>query len=429
MFGVAAILGPLLGGWLTDNVSWHWIFYVNLPIGAVVLYIIYRYLPSIHGERPERKLDYRGAVVFTVAVTLLLLGLTNKQSSDWASVEVGGDLLIAAVVGAIFLWIESRAAEPIVPLDLFRNRSYAVTILATFLAAIGFFGAIIFLPRWFQFVKGVSPTDSGLQTLALLAGLILSSIALGHPRQPHRPLQVARHRCAGDHDPRHLPAHGPHVSHRPADDVGVDVHHRLRHRPDAVGVHDRHPERRALRPPRRRDRQPDLLPPDRRLGRPRRSWARSSPRASPRDSSPRWRPPASLRRSPARSRAFAASGAGGDITQVGGASLSDQLSQVPAFQGFVDAIVSGIHEAFSLAIADTFWFALATTVIALAVVVVGLREVPLRGFSQTPAADGAVAEGAAARRRGWPPRRGPGARQGLDQRGRREPAPDPLGRR
>ena len=89
------------------------------PSGLWSLYIIYRYLPSIHGERPERKLDYRGAVVFTVAVTFLLLGLTNKQSSEWASVEVGGYLLIAAVVGAIFLLDRvarrraHRAARPV----------------------------------------------------------------------------------------------------------------------------------------------------------------------------------------------------------------------------------------------------------------------------------------------------------------------------
>ena len=180
VFGIAAILGPLLGGWLTDSLSWHWIFYVNLPIGAVALVIIYRFLPSVHGERPTRDLDYLGAAVFTVATIFLLVGLTNKQSSPWESVEVGGYLLISAIAGTIFLFVERRAAEPIVPLDLFRNRSYAVTILATFLAAIGFFGAIVFLPRWFQFVRGASPTESGLQTLALLAGVILSSVVSGY---------------------------------------------------------------------------------------------------------------------------------------------------------------------------------------------------------------------------------------------------------
>ncbi|MEZ4597322.1 MAG: MDR family MFS transporter [Chloroflexota bacterium] len=179
VFGVSSILGPLLGGWLTDNVSWHWIFYVNLPIGIVALAIIYRLLPSVHGERPTRNLDYLGAAVFTVSVSFLLVGLTNKASMDWSAVEVGGYLLVALVTGVIFLFVESRAAEPIVPIDLFRNRGYSVTILTTFLTAVGFFGAIIFLPRWFQFVREVSPTDSGLQTLALLAGLILSSIVSG----------------------------------------------------------------------------------------------------------------------------------------------------------------------------------------------------------------------------------------------------------
>ncbi len=179
VFGVSAIIGPLLGGWLTESFSWHWIFFVNLPIGAVALWIIYRFLPTVHGEARTRNLDYLGAVAFTVAVSFLLLGLTNKATADWGALEVGGYLGIALVVGLAFLYIESRAAEPIVPLDLFRNRGYAITILTTFLTAIGFFGAIIFLPRWFQFVKEVSPTESGLQVLALLAGLIIGSIVSG----------------------------------------------------------------------------------------------------------------------------------------------------------------------------------------------------------------------------------------------------------
>ena len=104
------------------------------PSGAVTLYIIYRYLPSVHGEPPHANLDYLGAAVFTVAVVFLLLGLTNKQTADWGDVRVGGFLLIAALLTPVFLFIESRAKEPIVPLELFRIRNYAVTILATFLA-------------------------------------------------------------------------------------------------------------------------------------------------------------------------------------------------------------------------------------------------------------------------------------------------------
>ena len=131
--------------------------------------------------------------MFAVGVVFLLLGLTNKQTADWTDVSVGGFLLIAAVLTPVFLFIESRAAEPIVPLELFRNRNYSVTILATFLAAIGFFGAIIFLPRWFQFVQGVSPTESGLQILPLLAGVIISSIVAGALVSRTRQVQV-------DHD-------------------------------------------------------------------------------------------------------------------------------------------------------------------------------------------------------------------------------------
>ncbi len=178
VFGVSAILGPLLGGWLTENLSWHWIFLVNLPIGIVALTIIYRFLPTVHGERPTRNLDYLGAAVFTVAVSLLLIGLTNKQTMEWTDPWVGGAILVSLVVGLAFLFVEARAAEPIVPLELFHNRGYAVTILVTFLSAMGFFGAIVYLPLWFQTVREISPTDSGLQTLALLAG-ILGSIVSG----------------------------------------------------------------------------------------------------------------------------------------------------------------------------------------------------------------------------------------------------------
>ena len=152
---------------------------VNLPIGAVTLYIIYKYLPTVRGQGSHRNLDYLGAVVFTVAVSALMIGLTNKATDTWTSPWVGGLLTVSLVVGLVFLYIESRAAEPIIPLDLFRNRGYSVTILAAFLAGIGFFGSIIFLPRWFQFVKGVDPTDSGLQILALLAGVIFGSVASG----------------------------------------------------------------------------------------------------------------------------------------------------------------------------------------------------------------------------------------------------------
>jgi EmrB/QacA subfamily drug resistance transporter len=187
VFGISSIVGPLLGGWLTDNISWHWIFWVNLPIGAVALYVIWRLLPKAHRAGARHDLDYLGAFVFTIAISALLIGLTYKGVNDpatnrpyeWTDPIVGGAIALGLLLGAVFMWVESRAKEPIVPPALFRNRVYAVSIAATFLASFGFFGAIVFLPRWFQVVRGISPTESGLQSLALLAGLILSSIASG----------------------------------------------------------------------------------------------------------------------------------------------------------------------------------------------------------------------------------------------------------
>jgi len=179
VFGISALIGPALGGFLTDNVGWHWIFFVNLPIGVVALVIIWRLLPAIKHPERARSIDYLGSAVFTAALVPILIGLTNKQTMDWTNPEVGGLILLGLAFTAIFVWVESRAAEPILPLSLFRNRSISVSLLAVFLAGFGFFGAIIFVPRWFQVVLGSSATESGYQILPLLAGLIVSSVVSG----------------------------------------------------------------------------------------------------------------------------------------------------------------------------------------------------------------------------------------------------------
>ena len=179
VFGISALIGPALGGFLTDNVGWHWVFFVNLPIGAVALVIIWRLLPPIKHPERARSIDYLGSVVFTAALVPILLGLTNKQTMEWTNPQVGGLILVGLVLSAVFVWVESRASEPILPLSLFRNRSITVSLIAVFLAGFGFFGAIIFVPRWFQVVLGSSATESGYQILPLLAGLIVSSVVSG----------------------------------------------------------------------------------------------------------------------------------------------------------------------------------------------------------------------------------------------------------
>jgi EmrB/QacA subfamily drug resistance transporter len=187
VFGVAFVLGPLIGGFLTEQVSWHWIFYVNIPIGIVSLIVIQRLLPTVKNPRASRNFDILGGLIFTIAIALLLIGLTNKglvddatkQLHDWTDPSVGG-LILAGVIGILlFIWAESRAKEPIIPLGLFRNRTYTSSMVSSFFAAFAFFGAIVFLPRWFQVVHEFSPTYSGLAALPLVLGLIFSSIASG----------------------------------------------------------------------------------------------------------------------------------------------------------------------------------------------------------------------------------------------------------
>jgi EmrB/QacA subfamily drug resistance transporter len=179
VFGLSSLLGPGLGGFITDAFTWHWIFFINVPIGLISLVILWRLLPAIKRPEGARNIDYVGAIVFALAIAPFLIGLTNKQDFDWADLRVGGLILVGLAFGALFVFIESRVPEPIVPLGLFRNRSFTISVGAMFLAAFGFFGAVIFLPRWFQTVAGASATESGYNLLPLLAALIFSAIASG----------------------------------------------------------------------------------------------------------------------------------------------------------------------------------------------------------------------------------------------------------
>jgi EmrB/QacA subfamily drug resistance transporter len=179
VFGVAALIGPFLGGVITDNVGWHWIFYINIPVGLVSLFVVARVLPSLKRPKHALNLDWLGAIVFVGGMIPFLVGLTNKQTADWGTFEVGGLLGIGIVLIAVFLVIESRAKQPIVPLNLWRDRTYAGSLVATFFAAFGFFSATIFLPRFYQVVKGDSATVSGWELIPLLVGVIGASIISG----------------------------------------------------------------------------------------------------------------------------------------------------------------------------------------------------------------------------------------------------------
>jgi EmrB/QacA subfamily drug resistance transporter len=179
VFGVSSLVGPGLGGFITDTFSWNWIFYINIPIGLISLFILWRLLPAIKRPEAGQNIDYLGAAVFAAAIVPFLIGLTNKQNGQWTDPAVGGLIVLGLVFGVVFLLVESRAKDPIVPLDLFRIRTFSISVAAMFLAAFGFFTLVIFLPRWFQTAGGNSATESGYSLLPLLAGLIFSAIASG----------------------------------------------------------------------------------------------------------------------------------------------------------------------------------------------------------------------------------------------------------
>ncbi|MBT0993564.1 MFS transporter [Cellulomonas sp. DKR-3] len=179
VFGISSVAGPLLGGFFVDTLSWQWVFYVNLPIGAVALVVVAAVLPRSN-VRVKPTIDYAGIMLLAaISTAIVLVTSLGGTTWEWSGPQVIG-LLVAAAIGIVaFVVVEKRAAEPVLPLRLFGVRVFTMAALVGFVVGFAMFGAITFLPMYLQTVQGASPTQSGLQMLPMMVGMLLTSIGSG----------------------------------------------------------------------------------------------------------------------------------------------------------------------------------------------------------------------------------------------------------
>ncbi|MCA9839322.1 MAG: MFS transporter [Trueperaceae bacterium] len=190
VFGLASVLGPIIGGFFTDHgtvtllgyeiAGWRWVFYVNLPLGLFALFLIGTQMPDLKFGSGKGKIDYLGAALIIITFVPLLLGLTWAGSTyPWGSTRIISLFAVSLVSLILFLIVEAKVSNPILPLELFKNRIFALSNLASFIVNIAFLGIVMFLPLFMQLVLGISATNSGFTLLPLMAGLIISSTISG----------------------------------------------------------------------------------------------------------------------------------------------------------------------------------------------------------------------------------------------------------
>jgi EmrB/QacA subfamily drug resistance transporter len=180
VFGVSSVIGPTLGGFITDSLSWHWIFLINLPLGIPAIGLFIAFFPNARPSVRGRHIDYLGVCTMVLAVVPILLALSwAGVDYPWNSPQIIGALAFGTAMAVLFVVIEGRVPDPIIPLAMFRNRVVSISILATFLTGFGMFAVIIFIPLFFQVVLGASATSSGSFLTPMMLGVVAGTIIGG----------------------------------------------------------------------------------------------------------------------------------------------------------------------------------------------------------------------------------------------------------
>ncbi len=180
VFGVSSIVGPTLGGYLTDSLSWHWVFFINVPLGVLVILLFIFFFPNFRPDHLKHHIDYPGVALLVLSIVPTMLALSwGGAEYPWASPQIIGMFALAAAALALFIFVERRSVEPIIPLSLFNNRIVAIAEVVIFFTAFGMFGGTIFIPLFFQGVLGATATASGSFLTPMMLGVVFGSFISG----------------------------------------------------------------------------------------------------------------------------------------------------------------------------------------------------------------------------------------------------------